>query len=119
MGTYHVTVYGQAVMQAFARKHPNARKPLARFEAVVTSAEWRDFPDLKQTFPSADYTPATQTVVIDIGGHKYRLLTRVDFEQGIVDVQAVMTHKRIRSGGSVAICPAQLMNKCSPRRFRR
>ena len=85
-------VFGQKVMAAFAKKHPNVRKPLARFEALATQSEWKHFPELKQTFPSADYTAATGTVILDIGGNKYRLLMRVDFEQQIVDVQAVMTH---------------------------
>ena len=86
-------VFGQAVLAAFTKKHTDARKPLARFETVATLAEWRHFPDLKQTFPSADYTPAIGTVFIDIGGNKYRVLLRVDFDQQIVDVHAVLTHK--------------------------
>ena len=89
-----VTVFGQRVMQAFARKHPRARKPLARFEALAEAAEWKHFPDLKETFPAADYLPATGTVIFNIGGNKYRLSTRVDFEQQILDVQSIMTHEQ-------------------------
>ena len=45
-----------------------------------------------ETFPAADYAPATGTVIFNIGGNKYRLIARVDFEEGLLVVQTVLTH---------------------------
>ena len=83
---------GEAVLAKFARKHPLARKPLSRFLAIVRSAAWLHFPDLKRTFSSADYAPATGVTIFDIGG-KYRVIAVVNFEKQIVLIQASVTHE--------------------------
>ena len=88
-----MTVYGEKVMQDFGKNHADARKPLARFAALASAAQWKHFPELKQTFPAADYAPETGTVIFNIGGNKYRLIARVDFEEAILSVEAVMTHQ--------------------------
>jgi len=80
-------------MQDFGKNHADARRPLARFAALASAAQWKHFPELKQTFPAADYAPATGTVIFNIGGNKYRLIARVDFEDAILSVEAVMTHQ--------------------------
>jgi mRNA interferase HigB len=88
-----VTVYGAKVIQDFGKKHADARKPLARFAALASAAHWRHFPELKHTFPAADYASETGTVVFNIGGNKYRLIARVDFDEKILTVETVMTHE--------------------------
>jgi mRNA interferase HigB len=86
-------VFGQAAVAKFAKKHAASRKPLQRFLAVAAAAEWPHFPALKETFPATDYAPATGTLIFDIGGNKYRLIARVDFEEQILYVQSVMKHE--------------------------
>ena len=88
-----MTVFGEAVLARFARKHPLARKPLGRVLAVVTSASWFHFPDLKRTFSSADYVPGTGVTIFDIGGNKYRVIAIVNFKKQIVLVREVLTHE--------------------------
>jgi mRNA interferase HigB len=78
----------------FARKHAAARKPLARFLAIVRQATWRHFPEVMQSFAATDYVPATQLLIFDIGGNRYRLIARVDFELQTMLVRAVMTHEQ-------------------------
>jgi mRNA interferase HigB len=87
-----VKVFGEAVLAAFAQKHPASRKPLQRFVTIARAADWPHFPAVKETFPAADYAPATGTVIFNIGGNKYRLIARVDFEEGLLVVQTVLTH---------------------------
>lgn len=88
-----MTVFGEAVLARFARKHPLARKPLSRFLAIVTSAAWLHFPDLKRTFSSADYVSATGVTIFDIGGNKYRVIAVVNFERQIAFIQEALTHE--------------------------
>jgi len=88
-----MTVFGEAKITKFARKHPRSRKPLSRFLAVARAAEWPHFPALKESFPSADYAPATGTIVFDIGGNKYRLIAIVNFEQQALLIREVLTHE--------------------------
>jgi mRNA interferase HigB len=89
-----VTVYGELLVASFAKKHANSRKPLARFLEIVKAAKWDHFIELKETFPTADYTPKTGVVVFDIGGNNYRLTAIVDFEEQLLDIHSVMTHEQ-------------------------
>ena len=86
-------VLGEAAVANFARKHPVARKPLQRFLEIARAADWPHFPAMKQTFSSIDYAPASGTMIFDIGGNKYRLIARVDFEEQVLFIQSVMTHE--------------------------
>ena len=86
-------VFGEAVIAAFAMKHPASRKPLQRFVTIARTALWPHFPAVKQTFPTADYAPATGTLIFNIGGNKYRLIARVDFEEQLFVIQIVLTHR--------------------------
>lgn len=56
-------------------------------------AEWVHFPDVKRSFPAADYVSATGTVIFDVGGNKYRLIARVDFDEQLLYIQEVLTHE--------------------------
>ena len=95
MGTLAVTVYGEAAVEEFARLHAASRKPLARFlVAVARAATWKHFPEVTQTFAATDYAPASGTLIFDIGSNKYRLIARVDFEEQMLFIQAVMTHEK-------------------------
>ena len=54
---------------------------------------WRHFPAVRQSFPAADYAPATGTIIFDIGGNKYRLISSVDFAEQLLFIQSVLTHE--------------------------
>ena len=86
-------VFGEAVVAGFAKRHPGARKPLQRFATIVRSALWPHFPAVKQTFSATDYAPATGTLIFNIGGNKYRLAARVDFEEQLLVIQSVLSHR--------------------------
>mgnify|MGYP001596577313 CR=1 FL=1 len=86
-------VYGEAALAAFAKKYAASRKPLQRFLAIARLAEWPHIPALKQAFPATDYAPSTGTLIFDIGGNKFRLVARVDFEEQVLYLQRVPTHE--------------------------
>ena len=79
-------------MTRFSRKYPSARKPLARFLALVQSAQWKHFPEVKETFPATDYAASTGTLIFDIGGNNYRLITRLRYRVHKVYIVDVLTH---------------------------
>jgi mRNA interferase HigB len=79
-------------MEQFARQHADARKPLSRFLAIARIAAWKHFPEVKQTFPATDYAATTGTLIFDIGGNKYRLITLVSFEKQTLLIDRVLTH---------------------------
>jgi mRNA interferase HigB len=86
-------VFGDAAITIFHRKHNQARKPLDRFLAIARNADWRHFPEVKESFPATDYAPETGTLVFNIAGNKYRLIARVDFASKMLYIQSVMTHE--------------------------
>ncbi|MCX6592868.1 MAG: type II toxin-antitoxin system HigB family toxin [Acidobacteria bacterium] len=88
-----MTVYGTALAERFARKHPDARKPLSRLLDVFTHAKWRHLADLKADFASADYT-ASGVTLFNLGGNKYRLATVIDFNKQELFIDSVMTHEQ-------------------------
>jgi mRNA interferase HigB len=89
----NVEVIGEAAVAEFTKKHAQSRRPVARFLAVARMARWPHFPAIKQSFPAADYVPGTGTVTFDIGANKYRLAARIDFEEQLLFIQAVLTHE--------------------------
>ena len=86
-------VFGEAVITGFAKRHPASRRPLQRFVAIARTALWPHFPAVKETLPTTDYAPATGTLIFNIGGNKYRLIARVDFEEQLLVIQTVLTHQ--------------------------
>ena len=85
-------VLGEAAVTKFLARHAAARRPLARFLEIARAAEWPRFPAIKQSFPAADYAPASRTIVFDIGGNKFRLAAIVNFEKGILSIEKILTH---------------------------
>ena len=86
-------VYGEAAIAKFTKKHPVSRRPLQRFLEIVRAAEWPHFPAVRRTFPTTDYAPASGMLIFDLGGNKFRLVARVDFEEQLLYIQTVLTHE--------------------------
>jgi len=89
-----VTVYGEQHLIDFARKHAGARKPIARFLALVKGAQWKHAEEMKQTLPSVDYAAETKTAIFDLGGNKYRVFARVNFAEQALRILEALTHEQ-------------------------
>jgi len=87
-----MVIRGHRTIEKFTRKHANARKALARFVTLAEQAEWKHFPDVKNTFPATDYVPESGTLIFDVGGNNYRITARVDFDLQTMWVDSVQTH---------------------------
>jgi mRNA interferase HigB len=91
-GDKKVELRGELLIDEFIEQYPQSKAPLKKWITVVRLVRWRNFPDLKRTFPAADYV--APYVVFNIGGNKFRLVAIVIFSAGIVRVEKVMTHKQ-------------------------
>lgn len=83
-------IINQTELHAFARKHSNARKPLANWIDVTWAATWNTFAEVRETFRSADYVK--DQVVFDIGGNNYRLISSIDYAKHRVYALEMVTH---------------------------
>ena len=67
--------------------------PLRAWYTHVNSktVAWHSWGDLKAAFRTASLVG--NCVVFNIGGNKYRLIARVDFEEQLLVIQTVLTHQ--------------------------
>src|SRR4051812_6816677 len=83
-------IINESELHSFAKKHSNARRPLANWIEVTKLAFWNSFAEVRETFRSADYV--NNQVVFDIGGNNYRLISSIDYVAQRVYVLEMMTH---------------------------
>ena len=86
----HTHVISRRVLADFWRAHPDAQEPLAVWYQVAASVSWRSLSDVRATYPQAD--PVERLTVFNIGGNKYRLIARIEYERQEVYIRNVLTH---------------------------
>jgi mRNA interferase HigB len=78
-------------LREFWERQSRAEISLRAWYKVARLAMWRDFSDLRRSFPSADQVG--RLVVFNIAGNRYRLVAKVDFRRQKVFIRKVMTHE--------------------------
>jgi mRNA interferase HigB len=78
-------------------RHKEWEAPLTAWHKITEAAEWRHFPEVKQTFGSADRVGTC--VIFDIGGNKCRLITWINYTGHRVFIRHVLTHEEYDNGG--------------------
>lgn len=84
-------------LREFWDHHPDARRPLEAWFKVAQKADWADFSDVRTTFANASGVPldcGITAIVFNIGGNKYRLVTRIEYPFHVVYVKKVLTHRQ-------------------------
>ena len=85
-----VEVIGRGRIDRFGRKHPESRSSLRNWITVVSAATWKNFSELRATFPSADYVKPF--VVFNAGGNKYRIIAEILYSENLVRISEVLSH---------------------------
>ena len=80
-------------LREFSRDHPDAEEALDHWYNAVRKARWRNFSDLRATFGNADQVE--KFVVFNIGGHKYRLIAQIYYNDAVTLIRHVLTHKEL------------------------
>ena len=83
---------GKILLEKFKKKHADARSQIKSWEAEIEEVLWDTPSDLKRRYPKASLL-GNRYVVFDLCGNKYRLLTLVNYKNGIVLVKRIGTHK--------------------------
>lgn len=73
--------------------HADSEQPLLAWYTHVDhkSIDWQNWAQVRASYRSADLVGTC--VVFNIGGNKYRLITRVNYRSHVVYVLKVMTHE--------------------------
>jgi mRNA interferase HigB len=74
------------------RDHKSLTNALNAWFAEVQKAKWKNSDDIKRNYAWASIVSADR-VVFDILTNRYRLVTAVDFEKGIIWIKWIGTHK--------------------------
>lgn len=77
-------------LKDFWELHPQAENQLRGWYRIAKAAEWTSIVDIRQTYPSADQVG--DAIVFDIGGNKYRLIVKAEYQYGKLYIRNVMTH---------------------------
>lgn len=76
--------------------------PLRSWHKAASQADWQKWADIKSSFPTA--SPVGNCTVFNIGGGKFRLVTRVHYVTHIVYILKVMTHSEYDNESWKAEC---------------
>ena len=74
----------------FWDKHSTAKNSLLLWYNLTVGANWQNFVELRELFPSADLVG--NFTVFNIGGNKYRLIVFIDYTYQKVFIRHVLTH---------------------------
>jgi len=83
-------IISKHALQEFWKVYPDAEPPLTAWFKVADQAEWQSPADVRAVYRTADFVG--RLTVFNIGGNKYRLITRIAFEARRISVRAVLTH---------------------------
>jgi mRNA interferase HigB len=76
----------------FKEKHADARSQIDSWRADVEEAQWNTPHDIKNRYPKASLVK-DRHVVFNLCRNKYRLLVQVSYQNRIVLIKKVGTHK--------------------------
>lgn len=82
-------------VRGYSRRHATAAASLERWLGVTKLAGWARLSDVKRTFPHADEVMVRSgrtTVVFNIKGNDFRLITAIHYNMGKVFVLRFLTH---------------------------
>ncbi|MBA3752837.1 MAG: type II toxin-antitoxin system HigB family toxin [Nitrospira sp.] len=82
----------QTRLRIFAKAHPDADGPLRAWETIMRAKKYKDPHEVKADFGSVDF-PGDGKAVFNIGGNKYRLVTKMMYTWGKILILEIWTHR--------------------------
>ena len=83
-------------LNEFAEKHPDAKSSLARWYGVMRKTRFRNFAQLRETFPQTDQVG--KLTVFNIGGNKVRLVAAAHYNRNKIYIRHVLTQQEYDVG---------------------
>lgn len=85
-------IISKKVLKEFWTKHNQAREPLSSWYHETVRAKWENPQDIKNKYRSADFL-GDNRVIFNIGGNKFRLIVKINYDYSVVYIRFVGTHK--------------------------
>ena len=84
-------IISRKALREFWGKHTDARKALEAWYADTKQANWKNPSDIKNVYQNVSFV-ASNRVVFNIKGNRYRLVVVVVYKHDIVYIRFVGTH---------------------------
>jgi mRNA interferase HigB len=81
----------EARLKKACEKHPDADTSIRAWKKLVKAQNWNNFNDVKATSVFAP-DQVKNFVIFDIGGNKYRLITRINYKIKAIYIRGFLTH---------------------------
>lgn len=84
------------LLREFWSRHRDAEQPLRNWYKTATKARWSSLQNVREAYPNADGVQSSggdMLTVFNVGGNKYRLITRIRYDYQLINVRAIMTHR--------------------------
>jgi mRNA interferase HigB len=85
-------VIARRSLRQFYERHPQAKRPVEVWFALVSRADWSGPADVKREFGSTVDFVGDNRVIFDLGGNKYRLVVHLAYRYRRVLVKFIGTH---------------------------
>ena len=82
-------------LRQFWEKHPDARLPLLTWWKTSLHADWGNLADVRKTYSHAEGVKLNNgqlVTIFNIGGGKFRLVTKIIYPYRRIYIKAVLTH---------------------------
>jgi mRNA interferase HigB len=84
-------IISKPTLRKFWLQNPPANIPLLNWYKEAKKSDWKNLAEIREIFPHADLLG--ECVVFNIGGNKYRLITKINYRAKIIYIRFVLTHK--------------------------
>ena len=84
-------VISKKILRAFWEQHTDVERPLQAWLEDVKRAQWKTPADVQKIYGN-DAVLSDSRAVFNIKGNRYRLVTKIHYNTGIVYIRFVGTH---------------------------
>lgn len=95
-------IISKKALRDFWLKDKTAEIPLDNWFKKVKKVEWDNLAQVQIDYRHADLVG--RCVVFNIGGNKYRLITKIEFEKKLVFIKSVLTHTEYDKNNWKKLC---------------
>lgn len=99
-----VRIISHRAIREFTVNHRAATQPLDDWYRIAKRAAWSNLAEVRMIYPHAD--PVGSCVVFNIGGNKWRLISKIAFNRHVLHIRFILTHKDYDKGGWKHDCGA-------------
>ena len=85
-----MNVVSKRTLREFWVKNKQSEIPLDTWHRIAKKATWQNLVEVRTDFPHADLVG--KCVVFNIGGNKFRLIAKVEFQKQVVFVKFILNH---------------------------